>query len=432
MINMFLKNGLIFCVLFISISSIYAQMYGEEHTCSDNTFCYCGNMLNSSKQISIFDDLNNCQYKGLQIFNQNNIELNCLGNTITSQTFRDSGVVIENSNNILLKHCDISKFNHGVEIRNSSDVIIENVTATQNHGAGIALFNSTNITIKSSELSNNSWDGIFLHNSSSNTIRNNTIQYNQIDGIQIFYNSFENIISNNDLRYNYGHAIAPIVCNNTIDISNIGGDGRAILYREYEDSLIIDGSNQYSEIILCGIENFELTDIEIINSYKERGDGILLLHSTNGEIRNSLFKYVRTGVYVYNSSNLVIENSIFNESQYGVRFYGRSNNIILSNNDFYFNDYVLNIKNSTNINIQKALILNTNYDVILNSSRASIITKENILTLEGEVYLIEKNDSNFIEFLKNKWIIICLVVGIIAFSLVGLFLINCYIKSREV
>ncbi|MFW6286267.1 MAG: right-handed parallel beta-helix repeat-containing protein [Nanoarchaeota archaeon] len=328
-IKIFLLLGIIVCLVNFSFAK----------DCGGDIACECGDTLTESRELSFRDNLKSCQSYALKV-EVDNINLDCLNNKITGFTyFQNSGIIIT-SNNVTIENCDVSGFYNGVESLNSKFGNLINNNFSNNLASGIELKNVFNYRIFNNSLNANDWDGIFLINSSNNNISNNIIQYNTIDGIQIFGNSFNNYIAQNDLRYNFGHAIAPINCNNEIvDLSNIGGSGNPIKYIDNENRIKIN-DGKYSEIILCGVNKGILENIQIING-EEKSDGVLVVNSQNIVVRNSHFTNVRAGIYFYNTTSSEVYNNTVENSDFGLRFMKHSthndiyNNIIKSNNEIF-------------------------------------------------------------------------------------------------
>lgn len=123
---------------------------------------------------------------GSIIIERDNIVLNGAGFTL-----QGSGNFIENQTAISLT-------------KRTNDTI-ENLNIT-GFNIGIALFNSSKCTINDNKIYNNNNNGIFLNNSYNNWIKQNDIETTGLRTVALYYSS-SNIVSENTIINNFGTGI---------------------------------------------------------------------------------------------------------------------------------------------------------------------------------------------------------------------------------
>lgn len=344
------KMLMIVGIMFFSMSFF---AYGE--SCGITSKCGCGDEVSSFAFLDEFNNVGACLEDGL-ILNVDNSFLDCRGENISSivNVSEFSGIKIL-ADNVTIKNCDVSNFYYGVEIFESNNVKLINNTLYNNFGAGVGVLNSNNVEITNNNISYNGWDGIFTENSSNIVIFDNKINHNVIDGIQLFTGTSRAVIKNNDIRFNDGHAIAPVSCDHDIDQSNIGGNGGTIGWFNFEENIVVEGL-EYSEIIFCHVDNSEIKSV-IMDNGDVKSDGILLVNSNNNRIVDSNLNNVRAGVYLYGSSNNVLENVVVKNSDFGIRIMQYSEGNTVLNSELFNNEIFLRVEDSNN-NIFEEISLN--------------------------------------------------------------------------
>lgn len=305
----------------------------------------CGD--NVTEDTTLERGIRQCTEKGLEI-TSDNVTLDCNGHSITGfNNHRYPGIAAEDVQNISIEACEVSGYYNGISLENVTGSKVLNSSSSSNYASGISLVSSDFNNISGNDVDRN-WDGIFLRNSTENRIVGNNVQRNEIDGIHLFYGSTDNLVRGNDLKENYGHGLAPAVCDNRVE-NNIAGNGKPIKYVENAENIEITDTARFSEIILCDVTGSIIRNVTINNS-KINSDGVLMVNSDRNEILDSTFNNVRTGVYLFRSSdnNRIARNSV-NSSDLGIRLRKNSSeNLVLRNSLKNTKVYLKAVKDSEN------------------------------------------------------------------------------------
>jgi len=132
-------------------------------------------------------------------------------------------VAVVNSTNINATDLSVSKNDYGLRFYNSLNLIIQNVTVSDNAEDGIFLSNVTNCKIANVEAKLNS-EGIDLKETSDSTIEDSDISYNAPYGVTLDSSNStvirRNIISNNHNPYGLAIGISFMTSGNNIVIGN--------------------------------------------------------------------------------------------------------------------------------------------------------------------------------------------------------------------
>lgn len=158
----------------------------------NNGPCDCGDTITGDATLT--QDFN-CN-SGLTI-NASNITLDCKGYTITGQG-AGIGITIANKMGVVVKNCEVSQFESGIEVTESYNITIINNNITDNglnpmDFSGIDLVNTHNSTVQDNNISGNEY-GLYAFSSNSNTIKNNILEGNSYTGVKLVL-SHHNTIS---------------------------------------------------------------------------------------------------------------------------------------------------------------------------------------------------------------------------------------------
>ncbi len=406
------KISIFILIIFLLLNIVYSK------ECGYGISCECGDILTSSKQLSILDTLTNCDENGLAI-NDDNIKLSCFESNITSvKNSVYSGIIIS-GNNVSIENCNIQGFYKGIEVRNSENSKISSNILNNNFGSGIDLYNASKTQIFQNIIKNNNWAGIYMIFSHKNIIYNNTIEENRINGIQIDLSSHYNIIKQNSLKFNSGHAIAPKSCNNQIvDMTNIGGNGKPIKYADNKINLLIKGNN-YSEIIFCNVISSIIESVNITNG-KDKTDGILIINSDRIMILNSYFDNTRAGIYLYNTTNSLMYKNYFKDNDFNIRIMESSNNNFISKNNFSISKAnMIRINNSKHNSMTSNIFggnkldleYNENIDIYYNSELKTVGDVRIIKSIERDI--INLNTINYKIIIRRILLVIVLILSLL-------------------
>jgi parallel beta-helix repeat protein len=117
---------------------------------------------------------------------------------------RGNGFGLYHTQNVTIRKTDITQFDYGILISNSSDNIVNENKIANNTWAGISLWRTNATTIADNNVSNNVRDGISVgYRSFYNVIDSNNISENAWAGISIGYeNTMGNVITGNNIANN--------------------------------------------------------------------------------------------------------------------------------------------------------------------------------------------------------------------------------------
>jgi len=238
----------------------------------------------------------------------NGITLNCDDYSITG-TDSGYGIYLNRRKGTTIKNCAISNFDYGTY-----------------------LVFSSNYNVITSNTVNNNYIGIQLIHSMYNTITFNTANDNHF-GIRIS-SSQNNTLTNNNLTNNDWYSLwddGAYGCNYIDDLSNIGGDGKPILYKHDTTGLMVQNTDAYSEIIFCNVGNSLIDNVTISNP-GTTSNGIIFLRSDNNTIENSNLSNNYYGIFLHQSSgNTTTNNATNSNDENGIRLYASSNNTLTNN-----------------------------------------------------------------------------------------------------
>jgi parallel beta-helix repeat protein len=238
---------------------------------------------------------------------------------------------------------------NGIDLKNRINVTVMNVEIKA-FSYGINLDNSSNIVISASKISNNTLYGVYAFDSRGNSIFGNNITANKW-GIRLNYRSSNNTLRNNVLKDNdynfqiFGWGYSELV--NDIDTSNTV-DGKPIYYWVDKQDMRVPDDAGYVVLVNCTrmtVENLSLSknghgifiaftsDSTIArNNITSNQYGIAIRCYSNNRISQNNVTNNELGIHLDAcSQNLIFENKIMNNTK-GISFYQSYNNSIVHNN----------------------------------------------------------------------------------------------------
>lgn len=209
------------------------------------------------------------------------------------------GVWIGGSSRATLKDNVITQNSAGVQIWDSTQVILENNTISENEGEGVFASGESQLQLRSNQITKNNGDGVSLQvaaealitgnqiientgdgitiwESSRATVEQNTIQTNWLQGISVG-GSAQAAISDNDIRQNgMGGLIAGLSASVTLKDNQIFGNGWYGLNVVGEAQVEARGNVIFENFRDgVGLEGTPKVTLEENKIYKNRGCGIL-------------------------------------------------------------------------------------------------------------------------------------------------------------
>jgi len=361
-----------------------------------NIYTFLGNIsIDGSGTDGIIVERDNIVIDGANFALQDESQTGTLGTL-------NSGIFLNQRNNVTVKNTQIMDFNVGIQITDSSNNFIENNQLLENK-RGIDLYLSNDNKIFNNTLLNNYQFGILLRRTGpvslstsprGNIVSNNTLQYNnnginfegdniikgnilhKNTGTAIEVNSYvsvtDNIVTENEigigvfgrnnvlkgnimnynskfnffmsgLRPDYYHTKDVSILVNDIDTSNTV-NGNPIYYWIDKHDKIVPQNAGY--IILVNCNNITVENQQLMSN----GEGIVLLNTINSKVIRNTLQENNMGLGVFlSSNNLISQNSII-KNDIGIRIDDSFNNNITLNDIIQNNDWGIDFKGSQNNN----------------------------------------------------------------------------------
>jgi len=368
---------------------------------------------NSIDGVRLYDYADSNLIEGNYIYrnaeNGVNIKKNCIDNRIISNKIHNNsfGILITNSHNNTISHCNIS-YNDigGIKLYYADNNTIEWNIIVKNNGTNV--YDTKN--------------GIFLYSSNYNQIGNNEIGLNKYAGIHLYYNSGYNYIYNNTISSNefygivlYGGDTSTWCNHNIISNNTIFNNGWSGIATGYEDGLgginnitikknTIYGNIHYGIFIHTYSYNVTIEECIIHNNGEA---GAFLQQSDNNQInRNTIYSNERGIVVINGSKNSMENNIIFNNTLWGIQIQGSQNNIIISNIIYNHTSEwnsagIVAFTSSNHNNISSNIVYNNGIDNIelWNNSFYNEIWNNTVYGAEYGILLSRNSNNNSI--IKN-------------------------------
>lgn len=298
------------------------------------------------------------------------------------------GVNINNSTEIILKQNIIANNHHiGLSITNSENITSYSNSYTNNTNKGISLDKTNNVELFNCDIKKNRNDGIYIKDTQNTNIQNNIIKNNSIDGINIVNSNNTNIKENN-ITYNKDSGIltknsnSAIIENNIINFNEIGIKKLGSL----EDK-IIDNQMYHNErgIILEKSKNIEIKNNELKNNSLELMYGPINTWNTH-TIDDTNTIDGKPLLYIKNEDDIELEND------YSQIILANCSDVKIANKDIS-GMYGIDIGYSENIHIQNNTIKNLKKTVRFISTSNADIFNNLFLKNERAMILFDSNDN---------------------------------------
>ncbi|MFC1691821.1 NosD domain-containing protein, partial [Nanoarchaeota archaeon] len=267
----------------------------------------------------------------------NNVDFDCMGNTIDADDSADYGVYISrgasNTSNITVRDCIIKDWDsYGVYIKNAGNTSLVDLNLTSNPDENLHIVTADNITITNIDTDSGT-HGIYI---------------DQAETVNIYHSS----LLDNSLYDLYLTAQSDDECSHTI--TNVTGTGTNPIVFFNSNLTLAHWNDNASEIILCNADDSVINNVTINHGATEN-NMILLLRTDNTNISNvvlSNFLYglylstsnntrltdssstsnARSGIYISDSNYSIVTGSSFNSNTgEGIWLASASNDLVLSN-----------------------------------------------------------------------------------------------------
>ncbi len=375
--------------------------------------------LSSAGKYNLTQDLNS---SGTCItINADNVELNCLGFSITFDTSNSNsgfGITSSDDNDITIRNCKIlsNSTNHDrpISLNSASGLLVINNSITHHDAftAAIVLNTESNVTIANNSINVTSSGGIGIQlfgqsiaNTMMNTIANNIIKANGTGtpiGIAIFNdNNHYNTIEENNITSNgYGIQVINNASHNTFRKNYIGtSDDYGIVIDSVGNNSFIDNIINSSKSAM-NITNVTGSLFEG-NIFRQRtASGIRMQHITDSMFRNNIFsgtmpihdqnetsgtnyiQYNNSFTFInWTSTTALLNSSINTTANNG---FGNESNLVMANNTLAINATSLvpgsNLNSSAQIQLYGLYVYNISQIMYL----GNFTTNETFIRLYGQ------------------------------------------------
>ena len=208
-------------------------------------------------------------------------------------TSSNSGIIVNNTNNVNISNCNISAAKgSAVTVNKSSSTNIKN-SGIKNSITGVNISNSQNTSITGSTIQNNKEDGVNVENSINTTINNDNIINNKERGVKI-YNSNNTVINGSNLKSNGDNSSSGIssdegaisVKNSSVKITHnkITDNSQGVTVVDSSNVAITNNTinnNHWEGILLNGtLENISIKD----NDMEQNGNGVVFNYKKGNNI----------------------------------------------------------------------------------------------------------------------------------------------------
>jgi len=297
------------------------------------------------------------------VIQRNNMTLEGAGFTIQGGG-DGNGVELQGISNVTIKNTMIFKFNFGIYVNCSYNIMLFNNYIRENSwGGGIGIENSSDNAIFDNDIGMMEWsNGIYIGHSS-----NNNISGNKIDTISMGSCVYLRSASNNN------------IWDNDLELSNCG--------------ISFDFSSDNN-----------LTRNNVIGNTDE---GVRIsLSSNNNIIGNRIMANNQDGILLVTSSNnSILSNNITSHNYNGILLCIRSYNNSIAGNDIYYNNYAGILTSYSNSNrIADNNIMNSENGLLFWNSAGNTLTRNNVTASYLYGIGFENSSSNFIfhnNFINN-------------------------------
>jgi hypothetical protein len=299
-----------------------------------------------------------------------NVTLDCQGNSIDGNDISNSYGILSNAFNTSVKNCNLSDWDDSIYYNSSDDSLIYNVSVTSQFSSydyTVHILNSHNNKVKNltiiSDLGTAYW-GILIINSNNTLLKNITVN---VSSRAIFIStSYNTHVSESNL---YGTYDAPVdiwptlwvgdyVCDHTFtDV--MGPDNKPILFYNNTNVKIENWNNNFSEIILCNVDQSVINNITFSDNYGIKSWGIdnsnysnIHISDISLQITPLFFRFggsnkftnitaenVTSSISFWESDSNILTNVISRNNTYGIYFGYNCNYNTIMGGSFHDNIY---------------------------------------------------------------------------------------------
>lgn len=294
------------------------------------------------------------------VVERDNIVIDGAGYTVRGTGSRaEKGLDLSLRTNVTIKNIQVTKFNYGVCLSNSTNnVVIKNNMTNNIYGVTLVDY-STNNSINENAFVN---DGLWIISSYGNSVKDNLV-----NGKPLTYLEGK---SNVTVNSNTGQVI--LVNCDRVTVENL--------------SL----SHTTCSVELVGTNNSKIASNNIVNCQS----GIGLWSSSNNRIyKNNITTNSIGGIGLGSSStNNTVSENIVAENPIGMEFVGSTNNTISENNITECIYYAIELWQSSNTVVSRNNVAKNAYGIVLSGSSNSTLGENNIADNDNGVLLY--NSSN--------------------------------------
>lgn len=310
---------------------------------SPGSYNLINNIINTDDDVCI-------KINGVNIsFNGNNFSIN------NTKTGYSNGFLINNSNNVKIKNCNISSFEYAFNISESNNSVLDNNN----------LFNNTY--------------GVYSYKGFKSNITSNSF-VNSLKAIYSSYSDNNLILGNSVLNSSTSNSIRIDYSNNNIIKNNNVTNGYSSLYLAYSNDSNVSNNN----------------------FVHAKSDSLILEHSNRiGVYNNNISFTTDVGLWLFNENHdTIITNNTICCANHGVTI-SSSHGVLFNDNVVYNNnagsqDWGFSLTSSTDCNILNNNISYNGRNFVLASSSNNLI-KSNIIDLalvDYGLFVFNSNNNN--------------------------------------
>jgi len=336
------------------------------------------------------------------VVERDNIVVDGGGHTVQGP-LNGNGISLSGRMNVTIKNVEITTFQNGIYISESSNCSISKNNVRANDHYGIWLFSSSEITIVENNVTANGWHGINLLWSSNNSIIANSIAASRWIGLWFDGSSNNKVVGN---TFNSDGALFEDSYGNTVNGNIV--NNKPLVYLEDVSNQTVNDAGQVL-LINCfdiRVENLNLSDTAV---------GIALWGTNNSRIiSNNISANHFFGIRLHYSSNNSIYHNNFIDNAHQFYNYDSVNSWDdgYPSGGNYWSDYKTTYPNATEID--HSGIWNTSYTIDTNNSDNYPLTTQHPIP----------------EFSPSTFILLFTVVTLITISLRRKNIIH-LIRSRQ-
>ncbi len=340
---------------------------------------------------------------GLYVSNLSNSTLE----NITISSHVSYGIAIRSSANITFRSTTVEKgssfSSEGINVQDSENLTFINLTSSENYANdGVDFSNTNNTLLKDCNISANGANGVYLDHSINITIEGCTIYGNSHSGIS-FFHSYKDRIYKNTIKENTWEdiefqAYGLSDCNNLIE-NNTGSGDRPIIYLNTSSNL---SNSTFSQLILCGANNSSIVNITVAGSPALDNNGIKAYYTNYTEFLKVNSSWNFRGIMLSDSYNNKIDGAttLYNKKTGISLRYSYYNTIANSTSGYtdwdegislWHSGYNTVINNTVNSSADDGILLGF-------SSNHNTVTENRLNSNDGSGIYVSTSDYNNISY----------------------------------